>query len=79
MSAGAGVNMREADDKEKLGIWKELMDQLRRILRKKQKPPEGDPYAYVGAPLRRGPSSRSGAAVAETEDDSYRSYPPRQR
>jgi hypothetical protein len=71
--------MREPKRKsnEQRAIWKELMDQLRRILRKKQKPPEGDPYAYVGAPLHRGPKGRSGAAVAEIEDDSYRSYPPR--
>jgi hypothetical protein len=60
--------------KEERAIWKELMDQLRRILRKKEKPPEGDPYAYVGAPLRRGPKSRSGAAVAEIEDDSIHDY-----
>jgi hypothetical protein len=54
-----------------------LMDQLRRILRKKQSPPEGDPYAYVGARLRRGPKGRSGAAVAEIDDDSFQSFPPR--
>ncbi len=54
-----------------------LMDQLRRILRKRQSPPEGDPYAYVGAPLRRGPKDRSGTAAAEIGDDSYRSFPPR--
>jgi hypothetical protein len=53
------------------------MDQLRRILRKKQFPPEGDPYAYVGAPLRRGPKGRSSAAAAEIEDDSFQSFPPR--
>jgi hypothetical protein len=58
-------------------LWQALMDQLRRILRKKQTPPEGDPYAYVGAPLRRGPKGRSGAAVAEMEEDSFQSFPPR--
>jgi len=31
----------------------------------------------VMAPVRRGPTGRSGAAVAEIEDDSYRSFPPR--
>jgi len=51
---------------------------IRRWNRKKQAPPEGDPYAYVGAPLRRGPKGRSGAAVAEIEDDSFQSFPPRQ-
>jgi len=39
--------------------------------------PPGDPYAYVMAPVSRGPKGRSGAAVAEIEDDSYRSYSPR--
>jgi hypothetical protein len=61
-------------------LMKELRDQLRRILRKKSPPePEADPYAYVTAPLRRGPKGRSGAAVAEIEDDSYRAYPPRRQ
>jgi hypothetical protein len=54
-----------------------LVDRLRRLFRKKQAPPEGDPYAYVAAPLRRGPKGRSGAAIADIEDDSYRSFPPR--
>jgi hypothetical protein len=58
-------------------LWQALIDQLRRILRKKQSPPEGDPYAYVGAPLRRGPKGRSGGAVAEMEEDSFQSFPPR--
>jgi hypothetical protein len=50
-------------------LMKRLRDQIRRLLRKKS-PPEADPYAYVTAPLRRGPKGRSGAAVAEIEDDS---------
>ena len=60
-----------------------IADAIRRLLRRKSRPPrkstppEGDPYAYVGAPRRRGPKGRSGAAVAEIEDDSYRSFPPR--
>lgn len=37
----------------------------------------GDPYAYVMAPVPRGPKGRSGAAVADIEDDSFRSFPPR--
>ena len=55
-----------------------LMDTLRRLLGKKPAPP-GDPYAYAMAPLRRGPKGRSGAAVAEIEDDSYESFPPRRQ
>jgi hypothetical protein len=54
-----------------------MEEAIRLLLRKKESPPEGDPYAYVGVPLRRGPKGRSGAAVADIEDDSYRSYPPR--
>ena len=56
-----------------------LLDALRRLLGKKPTPPEGDPYAYTMAPLRRGPKGRSGAAVAEVEDDSYRAFPPRRQ
>jgi hypothetical protein len=62
---------------------KTLMDAVRWLLRKKS-PPEGDPHAYVTAPLRRGPKGRSGAAVAEIpiaeiEDDSSRTFPPRRQ
>lgn len=51
-----------------------VVDLLKRLLGKKPDAPPVDPYAYVGAPLRRGPKGRSGAAVAEIEDDSYRSF-----
>jgi hypothetical protein len=67
------------DNRKNRTLMQALMDRIRRIFRRKQTPPEGDPYAYVGAPLRRGPKGRSGAAVAEIEDDSYRSFPPRGR
>jgi hypothetical protein len=53
-----------------------MLDFLKRMLRKRPAQP-GDPYAYVMAPVRRGPKGRSGAAVAEIEDDSFRSFPPR--
>ncbi len=66
------------DDKERNSKLTPLIEAMRRLFRKKEKPPEGDPYAYVGAPLRRGPKGRSGAAVAGIEDDSFRSFPPRQ-
>jgi hypothetical protein len=66
------------DNRKNPTLMQALMNQLRRILRKKQFPPEGDPYAYVGTPLRRSPNGRSGAAAVEIEDDSYRSFPPRQ-
>jgi len=59
-----------------------VLDFLRRLVSKKRfgkKPPPqpDDPYAYRMAPVRRGPKGRSGAAVAESEEDSYRAFPPR--
>jgi len=65
--------MRSDDKKSRLRM---ALDFLKRLLRKKPAQPE-DPYAYAMAPLRRGPKGRSGAAVAEIEDDSYQSFPPR--
>jgi hypothetical protein len=65
-----------ADLGEKRGRLRAVLDGLKRLLGRKPAAP-GDPYAYVNAPLRRGPRGRSGAAVAEIEDDSYRSFPPR--
>jgi hypothetical protein len=56
--------------------FKLMLDFLKRLLGRKSAPP-GDPYAYAMAPLRRGPKGRSGAAVAEIEEDSYKSFPPR--
>ncbi len=64
-----------------------LLESLRHLLsggreyyrrfRRKRSPPPADPYAYAMAPLRHGPKGRSGAAVAEIEEDSYSSFPPR--
>jgi len=65
------------DDGQKPSRLRLLRDFLKRLLGKKPTAPPGDPYAYVMAPVRRGPTGRSGTAVAEIEDDSYRSFPPR--
>ena len=65
--------MRNADEKRS-GL-RIIIDFFKRLLGRKPAP--GDPYAYVMAPVRRGPKGRSGAAVAEIEDDSFRSFPPR--
>lgn len=54
-----------------------LKDLWRRIRRKPL--PPGDPYSDRLVPVRRGPKGRSGAAVAEPEEDSYQSFPPRSR
>jgi hypothetical protein len=56
-----------------------VLDFLRRLLGKKPPPSPSDPYSYQMAPVRRGPKGRSGAAVAEVEEDSYRAYPPRRQ
>jgi hypothetical protein len=61
---------------EKRSPFKVVVDFLKRLLGREPAAP-GDPYAYVMAPVRRGPKGRSGAAVAEIEDDSFRSFPPR--
>ena len=63
-------------DAEKPSRFRMALDFLKRLLGKKTAPP-GDPYAFVMAPVRRGPRGRSGAAVAEIEDHSYQSFPPR--
>jgi hypothetical protein len=56
---------------------RKVLNLLRRLFRREPaSPPEPDPYAYVTAPVRRGPKGRSGAAVAEIEDDSDRTFPP---
>ena len=61
---------------EKSSRFKLILDFLKRLLGKKTAPP-GDPYAYAMAPLRRGPKGRSVSTVAEIEEDSYQSFPPR--
>jgi hypothetical protein len=63
-------------DQEKNSKFRAVLDFLKRLLGKRPAQP-GDPYAYVMAPVRRGPKGRSGAAVADIEDDSFRSFPPR--
>ena len=73
--APAGVLMSDAG--EKRSKFRIALDFLKRLLGKKPSSPPGDPYAYAMAPLRRGPKGRSGAAVAEIEEDDYRSFPPR--
>ncbi|HKD01688.1 MAG TPA: hypothetical protein VKB77_04640 [Terriglobales bacterium] len=51
-----------------------LKDLPRRIFRRKPRSP-GDPYADLLVPVRRCPSGRSGAAVAEAEEDTFRVFP----
>ena len=51
-----------------------LKDLLRRIFRRKPKS-LGDSYAELLVPVGRGPRGRSGAAVAEVEEDTFRVFP----
>jgi len=64
------------DARERRSPFRTIVGFLKRLLGRNPAAP-GDPYAYVTAPIRRGPRGRSGAAVAEIEDDSFRSFPPR--
>jgi len=67
------------DAGEKRSRFRIALEFLKRLLGKKPSSPPGDPYAYAMAPVRRGPKGRSGAAVAEIEEDSYQSFSPRHR
>ena len=62
--------MRDAS--EKPSRFRIVLEFLKGLLGRTPAPP-GDPYAYVMAPVRRGPKGRSGAAVAEIEDERPRS------
>ena len=64
------------DPENKASRFRAALEFLKRLLGKKPAQP-GDPYAYVMSPLKRGPKGRSGAAVAEIENDSFNSFPPR--
>jgi hypothetical protein len=64
------------DARERQSRLRMFLDLLERLFGRNPAPP-GDPYAYVAAPIRRGPKGRSGAAVAEIEEDSFRKFPPR--
>ena len=49
--------------------WKEWLKRRLARKRKPEGPPPADPYADRLVPVRRGPKGRSGAAVAEPEED----------
>ncbi len=67
------------DNGQTTSTLQKLYAAICRILGRKPSPPPVDPYAYVTASLHRGPKGRSGAAVADIEDDSYRAFPPRRQ
>ena len=50
-----------------LSYLRKLLAQLKRLFRRKREPE--DPHAYRTAPLRRPPHGRSGAAVAELDEE----------
>jgi hypothetical protein len=65
-----------SNPRDKRSYWKALKAFVLRRFGKKPPQSPADPYAYVMAPVRRGPKGRSGTAVAEIEEDSYRNFPP---
>ena len=52
---------------QSLSYWRRLLDRLKLLVRRKPEPE--DPYAYRTAPLRRPPHGKSGAAVAELDEE----------
>jgi hypothetical protein len=52
---------------QSLSYWRRLLDRLKLLFRRKPEPE--DPYAYRTAPLRRPPHGKSGAAVAELDEE----------
>ena len=48
-------------------LFQRALESLKRLFRRKAEPE--DPYAYRMAPLRRPPHPRSGAAVAELDEE----------
>ena len=50
-----------------LSYLRRLLAQLKMLFRRKPEPE--DPYAYRTAPLRRPPRGRSGAAVADLDEE----------
>jgi len=50
-----------------LSYLQRLLAQIKLLFRRKPEPE--DPYAYRAAPLRRPPHGRSGAAVAELDEE----------
>jgi hypothetical protein len=46
---------------------RQILERLKRLFRKKPEPE--DPYAYRMAPVRHPPHGRSGAAIAELDEE----------
>jgi len=49
--------------------WQRVVDRLKRLFGRKLDPEPEDPYAYRTAPLRRPPQGKSGATVAELDEE----------
>jgi hypothetical protein len=50
------------------GSWQRMLEKLKRIFRRREPEQPPNPYAYVTAPRKPRPSSRSVAAVAELHE-----------
>jgi hypothetical protein len=57
-----------AQKRDRRSKLRAMLERLRRWWRPSPEAPD-DPYAYRMAPVRRGPKGRSGAAVAEMEEE----------
>jgi hypothetical protein len=55
--------------KKDSSLLRRLLERMARLLRRRPEPEPEDPFAYRTAPLRRPPLNRSGAAVAELDED----------
>lgn len=50
-------------------LFRQILQHLKNLFRRKPEPEPEDPYAYRMAPVKRPPHGRSGAAVAELDED----------
>lgn len=50
------------------GRWQRILEKLKKVFRRREPEQPPDPYAYVTAPRKPRPSSRSTAAVADIEE-----------
>ena len=59
-------------------LLRRILERLKHLFGRKPEPEPEDPYAYRMAPVKPPPRGRSGATVAEIEDDEDHTFPPRQ-
>ena len=55
--------------KKPASLFRLIVERLQRLFRRRPEPEPEDPYAYRMAPVQRPPQGRSGAAVAELDEE----------